>query len=672
MRAPFRLILPLACIVAGPACASDLALRSVMLSTAGVGYFEYAADVDGNPTLGLDIPLDQVDDVLKSLVVFDAAGGVGGIELPGRDTSRAAFGNVPFGPDALATPLDFLNSLQGVRMQVTGPQPMEGAMLRAEAVHEPSGKSSDTRAVERTRVTLLTEAGLRQFVLEEVESVQVADPDLRSRIAAAIAALRHEVGQDTRHLTIRLAGRGARVVRVGYVAAAPLWKATYRLVLPKADGAPGRLQAWAVLENASGADWNGVALTLQYGNPVTFHQALYRSYFAQRPEVPVEVLGHLLPDVDTRARSEPQQAASASPPPAPASTAAPKTMASMGAAMRTPAPAMAMAPPEAPTAMVEGAEQTEYAVASPVTLAAGHSASVPLLDRELPAGRIDLLTENKSHPLATVRLVNDTGVSLPAGVLTLYDTATASAPYAGDARLGGLPNGERRLLSFAEDLRTTAEWRRADTVTIGSLTAARGILRLEERRRTNVRVTLTAPARESRHVLIEVGKTTGVTLASEDGRRPDEETATAWRLAADLAPGEVKTVSVNLDRVTRQQIALLDDTGALTRVLGLQGLTAPARAALERVASLRAAEAAREAERDRVQAQIEPVEKDEERVRANLGAVAAGDALHARLIRQLDADETRLAALATELDRANQALAAAHKMTLEAIGGLNL
>ncbi len=47
---------------------------------------------------------------------------------------------------------------------------------------------------------------------------------------------------------------------------------------------------------------------MQYGNPVTFHQAIYRSYFVTRPEVPVEVLGRLLPDVDTpRAMAAPRR-----------------------------------------------------------------------------------------------------------------------------------------------------------------------------------------------------------------------------------------------------------------------------------------------------------------------------------------------------------------------------
>ena len=58
--------------------AADLTLKRVMLSSGGVGYFEYSADVDGDAELGLDVPLGQVDDILKSLVVFDSAGGVAG------------------------------------------------------------------------------------------------------------------------------------------------------------------------------------------------------------------------------------------------------------------------------------------------------------------------------------------------------------------------------------------------------------------------------------------------------------------------------------------------------------------------------------------------------------------------------------------------------------------
>ena len=129
-----RLILAFLLLGVTPAVAADLTLKRVMLSSAGVGYFEYEAEVDGPTTLGLDVPLDQVDDVLTSLVVFDSAGGVGTVELPGRDNTRASFGDVPFGPEALRSPVDYLNSLQGVEIAVQGPRPMTGRIVHAERV----------------------------------------------------------------------------------------------------------------------------------------------------------------------------------------------------------------------------------------------------------------------------------------------------------------------------------------------------------------------------------------------------------------------------------------------------------------------------------------------------------------------------------------------------------
>ncbi|MCZ6722146.1 MAG: hypothetical protein O7A65_11480, partial [Proteobacteria bacterium] len=63
--------------------AEGLKLERVMLSSAGVGYFEYRTTVDGTEELTLTVPLEQVDDVLKSIVVFDDAGGAGSVTLPG-------------------------------------------------------------------------------------------------------------------------------------------------------------------------------------------------------------------------------------------------------------------------------------------------------------------------------------------------------------------------------------------------------------------------------------------------------------------------------------------------------------------------------------------------------------------------------------------------------------
>jgi hypothetical protein len=647
--------------------AAELALKRAMLSSGGVGYFEYEAEVDGPAALGLDLPLDQIDDVLKSLVVYDSAGSVGGIELPGRDATHAAFADVPIGPAALESPVDYLNGLRGVVVQVSGPRPMTGRILRAERMREGARDPADTGSP-RTRVTLLGADGLRQFVLEDADAVTVADPVLRGRIEQALEALRRDASTDARHLTIRSDGSGRRTVRVGYVAVVPLWKASYRLVLPAKDedGAKARLQGWAVLENATGADWNNVQLSLQYGNPVTFRQAIYRAYYVERPEVPVQILGRLLPDIDTRARPpEPVGAAAdAPPPPAPAPFAA-----FAGRARSAPGMQPELSAPTASAQTDEGAAETLFTLPKPVILAAGHTASVPILDREVPAARVALAVASAPHPTAAVRITNDGSSSLPAGVLTLYDPAGATS-YVGDARLGGLPSGEDRLLPFAEDLRTTLDWHTDTGIRIASVSASGGVLTSERRTRQSWRIVVAAPAREPRTVLLQIPTPSGQKLVMEAGAEPAGEIAGATRLRTHLAAGETRTVTAYTETVQQLRYTLLQDAPVFAQLIADQGVPAAARAGLRRLAELRAAEAAHIADRDRLKADLADVEHEEERLRQNIGAVPANDALHTRLIRQLDSSETRIAALSQSIEQAAAAAKAAHAALEQAVGEL--
>src|ERR1700733_3102997 len=149
----------------GHAEAAELSLNRVILSSGGVGYFEYSAEVDGDQTLDLDVPVGQVDDILMSLVVFDSAGSVADVELPGQDNTVQAFGDAPFGPEALDSPTAYLNALRGAEVTVQGPRPMTGLIVRA----EPAPETTDKTTRQRTRVTILGVDGLHQFVLEDAD-----------------------------------------------------------------------------------------------------------------------------------------------------------------------------------------------------------------------------------------------------------------------------------------------------------------------------------------------------------------------------------------------------------------------------------------------------------------------------------------------------------------------
>jgi hypothetical protein len=334
-----------------------------------------------------------------------------------------------------------------------------------------------------------------------------------------------------------------------------------------------------------------------------------------------------------------------------------------------------MAPPADVAQTVEAAEETIFTLAQPVDLQAGHTANVPIVDRDFPAPRIDLLPYQQTHPLAAVRLRNDDTRSLPAGVLTLYDQSNG-ASFAGDARLGGLPAGESRLLSYAQDLRTTAETKVSPQPdTFLAFSVADGVLGYTVRQRQVVHISVVAPAREPRDLLLEIPKSDGEqTLTLDDGKtHATEQTATAFRLALSLAPGETRSVTAWLDQPERRTEALVDgDDDILQAIVGAEKLNPAGRTALSHVLDLRRDEARKQASVAQLRNSLTVVEQDEDRIRKNLTAVTTADPLRARLTKALDADETRIEQLRTAIDQAQAEADKSHRALADAVATLRI
>jgi hypothetical protein len=334
-----------------------------------------------------------------------------------------------------------------------------------------------------------------------------------------------------------------------------------------------------------------------------------------------------------------------------------------------------MAAPADAAEAVESAEETIFTLAQTVDLQSGHTANVPIVDRDFPAPRIDLLPFQTTHPLAAVRLRNDDTHSLPAGVLTVYDQANG-ASFAGDARLGGLPAGESRLLSYAQDLRTTAETKLSPQPdTFLAFSVADGVLSYTVGIRQVAHINVTAPAKESRDLLLEIPRSDGEqTLTLDDGKtHATEQTATAFRISLTLEPGETRPVTAWLDQPQRRTEELVDgDDDILQSIVGADKLNPAGRTALNHVLDLRRDAARKQAELVRQRKILADVEQDEDRIRKNLAAVTSADPLRARLTKALDADETRIDQLRNSIDLAQADADKSHRTLADAIATLHI
>ena len=651
-RAAIAAVLAAAPVVAAKADSDGLELKRVVLSTGGVAYMEYEAHVDGDASLAFDVALDQVDDVLKSFIVLDDEGGVGTVTLPGRQPLDEIFRDLPFDVSALSSTVSLLRALGGTEVAVEGDTDITGRIL---SVTDETVLGEEGSTV-RHRLALATDKGIRQAIVEDATSIRFTDATLQKQIDDALAALATHRIADRRTLTLQTTGEDERTVRLGYVVAAPLWKTTYRLAL--GEGATALLQGWATVENMSGQDWDDVELTLVSGNPVTFRQALYESYWVERPWVPVDVAGRVVPMVDGGAMrnvltAEQEEAFYRSADEAFDLMDASKVGSgmTMEEVLMAPAPTQMAAMGGAVTE--DAATQVVFRIADPVDVAAGESLSVPIVSRAVPAQIVALYQPGADarHPLAAVRLTNDSGAGLPPGVVTIYQPSAASGgeTFVGDARLGAMPAGEDRLVAYALDQRTLIDREDGADQTIAKMAIDRGVLSLTIVERQTTLYAVAAPQGEALDVLIEHPRMAGWDLVKPAG--DVETTENDYRLPLAVPAGGTATLEAVLEFRHLQTMQLVD----LSRdqlVWYAQNGEVPqeARDAFARIAELRAAVDQTDRAIDEGNRQRSLILQEQERLRDNLASVPAGSDLADRYLTKLAEQEDLIEQQLARLD----------------------
>ncbi|HEY1422044.1 MAG TPA: carboxypeptidase-like regulatory domain-containing protein, partial [Candidatus Acidoferrum sp.] len=264
---------------------AKLPIRRVVLYKNGVGYFEHLGRVRGSQDVHIDFTSAQLNDALKSLTVLDLSGGrITGVDYNSEAplarrlaTLRLALGERP-------TVMDFLGALRGARVEVRNGSAaaITGKILSVER----KTRMGTAGSVEMEQISLITDAGeVRNLDLNTSTSVRIADRDLNAEIGKYLGLVASARDQDVRRMTISTTGNGERNLYVSYISEVPIWKTTYRIVLPSKEGKKPLLQGWAIVDNTVGEDWNGVELSLVAGAPHSFIQQLSEPYYGRRPVV---------------------------------------------------------------------------------------------------------------------------------------------------------------------------------------------------------------------------------------------------------------------------------------------------------------------------------------------------------------------------------------------------
>ncbi len=660
---------------------AELPIRRVVLYKNGVGYFEHQGRVTGNQELNIRFSTAQLNDVLKSLTVVDLSGGkVGGVRYNSIAPLSQRLSTLRLGLDGNTDRAGFLNALRGARVEVHAAS--SSATGRLLSVEEITRQNKEGDEFKTTQISLVSDSGeLHTFDLTPATSVRILEADMNREVSRYMTLLGSVRDRDIRQMTISTSGEGSRDVLVSYISEVPVWKSTYRIILPSSQDSQSKplLQGWAVVDNTVGEDWRNVQLSLVAGAPQSFVEQISQPYYVRRPIVELPRTAQLTPQTQEGTLNEPVAA--------PVLTAQDNGVVGGvlggiaggrggGVGARASA-AKAMngrnynqmvdmngAPPmaddKAPTASYEQSfdaqshgealgDMFEYAIKQNITVLQNQSALVPIVQARIDAEKITLWNEREHIPLRALWLTNSSGLTLDAGSFNIVEAGA----FAGEGLLAEVHPNERRLISYAADTAVRVKSQGAsEQRPYTRLRAARGILFLTRELRETRTYTVSNSDITARSVVIEHPSRSGWHFLDKD-LKPEETSNSYHRFRVKVLPAssEKLVVAEYYPEETTYALNVIDENliGFILKTSGIQPeVESSLRNLLAKKDQIASVKRQLQERRD----EIERIGKEQSRIRENMKSLkgsAEEKALLQRYVTGLNQQEDRLAELNSEI-----------------------
>lgn len=612
-----------------------LPVTHVVLYKHGVGYFEREGTVQDDAELTLSFKQGEVSDVLKSLTVLDLDGGhITAVSYDSTKPLEQLLAEIAITIPDQGSLFGLVPQLQGasVRVEESNGTPLEGNLVGVDSVERVDG---DRKVIE-VRASLMTERGaICTFPLYE-SSLQLLDEALQRDLDFYLRTQLSAKKKDARTFRLYSSGHGSRRVRLSYVLEAPVWKATYRILLNE-ETTP-MIQGWAVVDNTQDADWIDVNLSLVAGLPVSFMHDLYTPRYIKRPTVAVQETSGVLPPV-----VEAGVAFSAAAAPALAYDADDDYLRRGGSRAGS---KQASAPSSMATQVRERqvGDLFEYQIEKPVTIRRNQSALVPIVLKPFE-GRSVLLYQKSArpgNPMRCVEFQNTTGLTLEGGPITVLEQGS----YVGEAMLDTLKPDEQRLVPYAVELSV----RVTDTIDTHQETSMRTVIQkgvLQSFAAELAQTTYTFSNNSTKEHVVYVDHPRKNNTWELVDRTPLHETTDHyWRCRWTIAPKATTAcvVTTRLPMVHRFQLLTTDDR-TLQIWLSQQYFDPTTTQSLIEIMALRQGIAELQVREQALTNERNAIHDEQKRIRENLASLGERSTekeLRERYVRTLNTHEDRL------------------------------
>jgi hypothetical protein len=687
----------------------ELPIRRITLYRSGVGSFERRGLVQGDAAVQLRFKTEQINDILKSMVALDLSknGTVDGISYGSKEPLNRRLAS--FGVDISGNPTlgQLLAALRGTEVIVSFPDTkVEGVILGVETKMEPVTKDAPPVAVEYLNV--VTASGIRSIKLSLANSVEIKDQALNAELSRALAAVAEYRADRTKTVEVNFAGEGARECIIAYVQEAPMWKTSYRLVLPDSQRAKDKaepvknddrftMQAWAIVENTTDEDWKDVTLSLVAGRPVSFRMDLYEPLYVFRPEIPVPMVPGVLPrqyaggtdvfngdkgmaaDRSRADLSERRMMKAPASPPAPASAAGGRGQSPFrdgaDAVMESAISSEDMTGYAARSqgGAVEAGEVFMYQVDHPVTVERQRSAMIPLLNAGIDGRRVSIFnpSDGGEHPMRGLEVRNSTNLQFMPGPISVFD----GGAYAGDAQIGHVPAGDKRLLAYSVDLDVTVLRKDESHERVRKVKLVRGAFDITSLYQNGVSYTFTNKDKaRDRLVIVEQPRLGGSWMLAEP-KKPYEQTDALYRFEVPAEAGKAGSIKVVQELISSRTIGVLAIDLPTLIAYQQQGNGVVSDAVIQAFREAQRLQSVVSQAQQRIadlEAQRQAIDTDQNRIRQNMNSIDRTSTLYATYLKKLTEQETKVEQLAGDTEKAREALRKAESDLNNYVAGLNV
>jgi len=635
---------------------ADLPVQQVTLYKHGIGFFERAGSVPAGEEVRLDFKNGDMNDVLKSLIVFDANGNkISGIRYDSNATLEEQLEKYPFtiGQGELLSA--FLDRLKGAHLDViVGDAKQTGVILGSRHIVI-GGQQRETVA---EQVTLLLDSGaIATFDLAAIRYLQLLDSRLQDQLKQYLQTIAQANSKDKRSIYVDSNGSASRHLRLSYITPVAIWKSSYRLSL---DNPGPRLEGWAIVDNTTDEDWTNVKLSVVSGRPISFISPLDTPRYGNRQvaELPEDraagpvvyggTIGGVIDSVSAAAPSGNGAGAGGG-------VYKMKALASPAPQPMTQSVQLQSAQSSVTVSGVTGAtlgELFEYNFPGPVTIKKNQSAMLPFLQEQITARKLLIYQESDGeHPVNAAEVTNNTSKTLDGGPITVYE----GGAYAGEALVETFKAGDKRLIGYAVDYGTrVSSDSSGDQKVLREISANSGILTLRSALRQATTYTIKNVDPKAKTLIIQQNGTDYTVLSP----KPIERTANAYRFEVRLPANGSQQLKVEQEYVISEETAVESSTSdSLIEIIQNKSLSESGRRSLQIIADLKNKVIESKATLDSLKARTSELTDEQARLRQNidsLNRVKGQEDKVSQYSSQLAANEAALAKLRDQRDAESQ------------------